>query len=206
MSIKAYDDLNPIHIDVLKEIGNIGSGNAATALSGMLGRMVDMVVPSVQIMDYSEAIEFSGGPESIVAGILVRLEGDIEGMIMFLLEKPFAETVISSFMGEVSEDFVALNEYQRSVLTEMGNIMAGAFLSAISQLTNLFINISVPSLTIDMLGAIMSVPAIEFAQVGDKVLLINESFIIDSNQIKSNMILIPEISSLDILLKRLGVN
>lgn len=206
MSIKAYDDLNPIHIDVLKEIGNIGSGNAATALSGMLGRMVDMVVPSVQIMDYSEAIEFSGGPESIVAGILVRLEGDIEGMIMFLLEKPFAETVISSFMGEVSEDFVALNEYQRSVLTEMGNIMAGAFLSAISQLTNLFINISVPSLTIDMLGAIMSVPAIEFAQVGDKVLLINESFIIDSNQIKSNMILIPEISSLDILLKKLGVN
>ena len=206
MSIKAYDDLNPIHIDVLKEIGNIGSGNAATALSGMLGRMVDMVVPSVQIMDYSEAIEFSGGPESIVAGILVRLEGDIEGMIMFLLEKPFAETVISSFMGEVSEDFVALNEYQRSVLTEMGNIMAGAFLSAISQLTNLFINISVPSLTIDMLGAIMSVPAIEFAQVGDKVLLINESFIIDSNKIKSNMILIPEISSLDILLKRLGVN
>ncbi|NLJ16571.1 MAG: hypothetical protein GX346_05525 [Clostridiales bacterium] len=141
-----------------------------------------------------------------MAGILVRLEGDIEGMIMFLLEKPFAETIISSFMGTVSDDFVALNEYERSALTEMGNIMAGAYLSAISQLTDLFINISVPSLTIDMLGAIMSVPAIEFAQVGDKVLLINESFIIDNKHIKSNMILIPEVSSLDILLKKLGVN
>jgi len=86
------------------------------------------------------------------------------------------------------------------------HIMAGAYLSAISQLTDLFINISVPSLTIDMLGAIMSVPAIEFAQVGDKVLLINESFIIDNKHIKSNMILIPEVSSLDILLKKLGVN
>jgi len=206
MSIQAYDDLNSMQIDVLKEIGNIGSGNAATALSGMLGRTIDMVVPNVQVIDYSDAIEFAGGPESIVAGILVRLEGDIEGMIMFLLEKPFAETIISSFMGTVSDDFVALNEYERSALTEMGNIMAGAYLSAISQLTDLFINISVPSLTIDMLGAIMSVPAIEFAQVGDKVLLINESFIIDNKHIKSNMILIPEVSSLDILLKKLGVN
>ncbi len=206
MSIKNYDELNPMQMDVLRELGNIGSGNAATALSAMLGRMVDMKVPTVRVLDYAEAIEFAGGPETIITGMLIRMDGDIEGMILFLLEKPFASLVINTlFDAGDNIDFLNLGETEKSLLNEIGNIMSGSYLSAISQLTGLFINMSVPSLTVDMLGAIMSVPAIEFAEVSDKVLFIDEQFIIDDKHIKSNMILIPEISSLSVLLQRLGV-
>lgn len=206
MSIKNYDELNPMQMDVLRELGNIGSGNAATALSAMLGRMVDMKVPTVRVLDYAEAIEFAGGPETIITGMLIRMDGDIEGMILFLLEKPFASLVINTlFDAGDNIDFLNLGETEKSLLNEIGNIMSGSYLSAISQLAGLFINMSVPSLTVDMLGAIMSVPAIEFAEVSDKVLFIDEQFIIDDKHIKSNMILIPEISSLSVLLQRLGV-
>lgn len=205
MALTKYEELNPMHMDVLKEIGNIGSGNAATALSSMLSREVDMHVPVVQVLDYSDAIEFLGGPENVVVGMLVRITGDIEGMIMFILQSSFAETVINAFFGIENPQVTEMDETQRSAITEIGNIMAGSYVGAISSLSGMFINISVPSLTVDMVGAILSVPAIEFAAVSDKVLFIDESFVIGNQSIRSNMILIPEIDSLAVMLKRLGV-
>ena len=205
MAIKKYDELNSMQLDVLKELGNIGSGNAATALSSMLGREVDMHVPVVKVLDYTDAIEFLGGPENVVVGMLVRISGDIEGMIMFILQKSFAEIILNGFFGTDDASILAMDENHRSAITEIGNIMSGSYVGAISALSGMFINISVPSLTVDMVGAILSVPAIEFAAVSDKVLFIDESFVIGQQSIQSNMILIPEIDSLSVLLGRLGV-
>ena len=206
MSIHQYDDLNSMHFDVLRELGNIGSGNAATALSSMMGRAIDITVPTVKVLDYSEAIEFLGGPEHIVVGMLVRMEGDIEGMILFVLEKEFAGIVLKSFFGKDLADITEMDEFDISALNEIGNIMSGSYVNALSSISGMTINISVPSLTVDMLGAIMSVPAIEFAAVSDKVLFIDETFIIGEDTIQSNMILIPEMDSLAVLLQRLGVD
>ena len=200
-----YEELSPIAIDCLKEIGNIGSGSAASALSQMLGKNVVMRVPNVAVLDYEHVIDEMGGPEKIITGILVQLEGDIKGMIMFLLEDSFAKVVLSTFMQIDDPQMVSLDETQLSVISEMGNIMAGSYLSALSQMTMLTIDMSVPSMTVDMLGAIMSVPIIEFANVGDKVLFIDDGFVIDGVDIKSNIILIPEMESLEILMKKLGV-
>lgn len=205
MAITKYEELNPMQMDVLKELGNIGSGNAATALSSMLGKDVDMHVPTVKVLDYADAIEFLGGPENIVVGMLVRISGDIEGMIMFVLQKSFAEIILNTFFGSDDASITNLDENHCSAITEIGNIMSGSYVNAISSLSGMFINISVPSLTVDMVGAILSVPAIEFAAVSDKVLFIDEGFILDNQAIQSNMILIPEISSLSVLLQRLGV-
>ncbi len=206
MSIKNYDELNPMHIDVLKELGNIGSGNAATAISAMLGKEVEMTVPAVSVLDYTKAIDFLGGPENIVVGMLVRITGDIEGMIMFILQKPFANAVLKTFFGQEDIDMMALGENEASAIREIGNIMAASYVNALSQISGRMINISVPSLTVDMLGAIMSVPAIEFGAVSDQVLFIDGTFILDNQSIKSNMILIPEINSLTSLLSSLGVD
>ena len=206
MSIKNYDELNPMHIDVLKELGNIGSGNAATAISAMLGKEVEMTVPAVSVLDYTKAIDFLGGPENIVVGMLVRITGDIEGMIMFILQKPFASAVLKTFFGHEEIDMMALGENEASAIREIGNIMAASYVNALSQISGRMINISVPSLTVDMLGAIMSVPAIEFGAVSDQVLFIDGTFILDNQSIKSNMILIPEINSLTSLLSSLGVD
>ncbi len=203
---KNYDELSAVELDCLKEIGNIGSGSAASSLAQMLGKNIIMRVPDVRVMDYEHVIDEMGGPEKIITGLLVRLDGDIKGMIMFLLEESVAKLVLSSFLGtEQSAPLVALDEIGISAIKEMGNIMAGSYLQAIAGLTGMFIDMTVPSMTIDMLGAIMSVPIIEFAEVGDRVLFIDEGFVVDGVDIKSNIILIPEMSSLNTLMKKLGV-
>lgn len=204
--IKNYEDLTALQLDVLKEIGNIGSGNAATALSQLLGKMVDMRVPEITLADFQQAIEIMGDPDKLIVGILVRLTDDLEGMLMFLLEEPFARTIVNTLMGEAPFSLFELKESDISVLSEIGNIMGGSYVSAIAGISGMTIDMSVPALTVDMLGAIMSVPAVEFSQVGDKVLLISEQFLIDSVEINSNMLLIPTVDSLQNLLAKLGVD
>ncbi len=203
--LKNYDDLSPVAIDCLREIGNIGSGSAASALSQMLGKPIEMKVPSVCVLEYQQIIDTMGGPEKVITGILVRLQGDIKGMMMFLLEDSFAQVVLSTFMSAENVQVTSLGEMELSVITEMGNIMAGSYLQALSTLTGLTIDMDIPSMTVDMLGAIMSVPITEFAQVGDKVLFIDDGFAIDGVDIKSNIILIPEMESLETLMRKLGV-
>ncbi len=203
--LKNYDELSPVAIDCLREIGNIGSGSAASALSQMLGKPIEMRVPDVCVLEYQQIIDTMGGPEKIITGILVRLQGDIKGMMMFLLEDSFAQVVLSTFMSQEKIELTKLDDMQLSVITEMGNIMAGSYLRALATLTGLTIDMEIPSMTVDMLGAIMSVPITEFAQVGDKVLFINDGFSVDGVDIKSNIILIPEMDSLETLMKKLGV-
>ncbi len=203
--IRTYDDLTPTAIDCLKEVGNIGSGSAASALSEMLGKSVSMRVPDVRVMNYSNVIDEMGGPEKVITGILVHLDGDIQGMIMFLLEDNFAKIVLSTFLGKQNVRVVDLDQDDFSTIKEMGNIMAGSYLRAIGQLTGLTIDMSVPAMTVDMMGAIMSVPIVMYSEIGDKVLFINDGFVIDGVDIKSNIILIPDMKSLYILMKKLGV-
>ncbi len=204
--LKNYEDLSPVAIDCLKEIGNIGSGSAASALSQMLGKNIEMHVPDVRVLDYQSVIDEMGGPEKVITGILVTLcNGDINGMIMFLLEDTFAKVVLNTFLGKENVNVIDLDENDFSAIKEMGNIMAGSYLGALSTLTGLTIDMSVPSMTVDMMGAIMNAPMIEFSEVGDKVLFINDGFIIDEVDINSHIILIPTVESLDILMKKLGV-
>ena len=157
------------------------------------------------MLEYQQIIDTMGGPEKVITGILVRLQGDIKGMMMFLLEDSFAQVVLSTFMSQDKIELTKLDDMQLSVITEMGNIMAGSYLRALATLTGLTIDMEIPSMTVDMLGAIMSVPITEFAQVGDKVLFINDGFSVDGVDIKSNIILIPEMESLETLMKKLGV-
>ena len=198
--INSYDDLSPVQLDVLKEIGNIGSGNAATALSQLLGRSIDMQVPQVRLMDVADAIESLGSPDK-----LVRLKGDADGMIMFLLEEAFAKTIVTGIMGERSFSLYELNADDISVLSEIGNIMGGSYVNAIANLSGMTIDMSVPALTTDMLGAIMTVPATELSEAYERVLMISEQFLIDSVEIQSDMLLIPTVESLRTLLGKLGV-
>ena len=203
--LKNYEELSPAALDCLKEIGNIGSSYAAGSLSQMLGKPVSMRVPDVRVVDYQSVIDDMGGSEKVITGILVLLSGDIEGMFMFLLEDDFARITLNKFLGKSNVSVAQLDETDRSVIREMGSIMSGSYLGALSQLTGMTINMSVPSMTVDMMGAIMNAPMVEFAEVGDKVLFINDGFIIDNVDIKSNIILIPTVESLDILMKKLGV-
>ncbi len=211
MSLNNMEQLNSMHFDVLREIGNIGQGNAASSLSQMIGKSIDISVPTVKLLEFNETVEYLGGPENIVLGMLVTLSGDINGMMLYVLQKSFAGSMINSVFGKEVAELTALDEMDISFITEMGNILAGSYVNAISSLTGLTIDISVPTISVDMAGAILAVPAVEFAQIGNRVLFIDDSFIFGDNtvdqnrEIKSNMILVPELSSLETLFSRLGI-
>jgi len=200
-----YNELNEMHLDVLKEIGNIGAGNAATALSQMLSKRVDMNVPEVSILKYDDAIESIGGAENVVTGILVSFDGDIDGVILFLLKKEFVHLVLNSLMGTELCNFEEISEMELSALSEIGNIMVSSYVNSIASLTNMKIDITVPSLNIDMAGALLDAVTAEFAEVADKVVFIKEKYFCDEETIYSNMLLLPSMSSLTILLKGFGI-
>ncbi len=203
--VQGIDDLNNLQIDVLKEIGNIGAGNAATALAKMLNRKVDMEVPRVKIMEFWDVSETLGSAESIVAGILLKVAGDLTGNIMFILQLKDAALLVDMLMGRQSGELHEFSELEVSALKEIGNILAGSYLSALSALTNLKIKPSVPELAIDMAGAILSVPAIEFGKVGDTVLYIETEFSDGDEKVVGDFFLVPDVETYDILLKALGV-
>lgn len=198
------EELNDLHLDALKEIGNIGSGNAATALATMMNKKIDMKVPSIKILDFSDVSSVLGGEEIVVAGIYFRIEGDIEGSIMFLLDLDSAKTLTNVLISR-DNTTKELNEMDHSALQEIGNILSGAYISALSSLTNLNIKISIPSLAVDMAGAIISVPAIQFGYVGDKIILIETILQDGTDKIKGNFFLIPDNNSFETLLNSLGV-
>jgi chemotaxis protein CheC len=204
MSTKV-ENFNDLVLDVLKEVGNIGAGNAATALAKMINMKVDMKVPQVNVLEFAEVPEILGGPEKEVAGIFFKLEGEIEGSIMFVLDTDSAGRLIELLMPGITND--GFNEFCFSALQEIGNILAGSYIASLSSLSNLDIKISVPSLAFDMAGAILSVPAIHFGLIGDKILIIENEFIElkDNDSVNGYFILIPEVDSYDTLLKSLGV-
>lgn len=205
MTIESYEQLGAMEIDVLTEVGNIGSGNAVTAFSAMIGRAVDIQVPAVKLLDFQTAIDFSGGAEKLVAGILVQISGDIEGMMLFLLEQDMVDLIVSTFFGQDTVSLLGLTPDMVSALNETGNIMSGSYVNAIAELAQMKINVGVPMMCVDMVGAIMSVPVSIIGEMSDKLLFIDSHLIIDKTEIKSKMMLLPTVNSLDTLLKKLGV-
>lgn len=163
--------LHSIHLDILKEIGNIGAGHAAAALSALLNRAVDMKVPNVRVSSFDDMVELAGGSEREVVSISLRVEGDITGSMFFVLSLQQAETFTEKLLGQgkLSSDSESL---RRSALQELGNILSGTYLSALADFTRLQVQPSVPELVIDMFGAIISYGLIEASRYGDKAIMI----------------------------------
>lgn len=197
------EEMSEEYFDVLKELGNIGAGNATTALSQMMQCKVDMSVPQVRLMEFKELGKIMGGEEIIMAGIYLGIEGDIAGSIMFLLEKQAARHLVDKLMG-MSMEGEEFSEMEFSALKEVGNIITAAYLNSLSSLTGLRIQPSVPDLTVDMAGAILSVPAIEFGTLGDKMLLIQTQFF-DEMVLDGYFILVPNLDSYGKILSALGL-
>ena len=192
------------YYDVLKELGNIGAGNAMTALSQMLQCKIDMRVPQVKLLDFQEVGLLMGGEEQIMVGVMLMVEGDISGSMMFLLEKECAKDLIRKVMMGFDSPGEEFSEMELSAMQEVGNIITGAYLNALSSMTNLTIVPTPPQLTVDMAGAILSVPAIEFGTLGDKILLIQSQFF-DEVELDGYFILIPELQSYVRILGSLGL-
>lgn len=208
MSKIDLNQLNDIQYDVLREIGNIGAGNATTALSQMLNQKMDMSVPKVALVPFNEISDVMGSEDQTVVGIMLGFGGDVEGMMMFLFDTKSAHHLVNTLMMRDKEDGVEegaeFSDMDMSALNEIGNIVSGSYLTAISKLTNLKMISTVPEMTIDMIGALLSVPASEFGKYGDKLLLIQSQFG-ELDFVNGYFLMIPELNSYDKLLESLGV-
>ncbi len=195
--------VSEVYFDVLKEIGNIGAGNATTALAQLLQCKVDMKVPQVKLLQFKELGSLMGGEDQVMIGIYLAVEGDITGSIMFIMTNDTGKHLTEKLMG-MKSDSDQFNEMELSALREVGNIITGSYLNSLSMMTNLKIYPSVPELCIDMAGAILSVPAIEFGTIGDDILLIQTQFL-DEIELNGYFILIPDLESYEKILSSLGI-
>ncbi len=206
----SYTDLTSIHVDVLREIGNIGAGHAATSMSQLLNKKIDMVLPSVNIVTFDEMIEIIGSPEEVVAAVLFRIYGDAPSTVIFILTVQEAENIVRSMIND--NDFTltadSSNQIAMSALEEVGNIVTGSYIAALSDFTGLHLQPSVPHLGIDMAASILTYGLIELSQVSDHAIVIDS--IVDSNEkentMKGNLFLLPNPDSLNVIFKALGIS
>jgi chemotaxis protein CheC len=197
--------LSAIQIDALREVGNIGAGNAAIALSQMVDKKVDLSVPKASLQPLVCIPELVGGPETPVAGVYLNIAGDCSGSILLLLEKESAESLAALMVPHDLAAGAEMGVVKRSALQETGSILSGAYLSALGQLTGLFFKPSVPGFAMDMAGAIMDYVLVDLGSAEEHVLVVETDFTVSGVKILGHLILFPDLGTLATILQRLGV-
>ena len=198
-------DLSAMQLDALREIGNVGAGNSATALSQIINRKIEMNVPEVAIVPLNEVPDLVGGAEAMVAGVFLRVYGKAPGSVLFFLPKDSAFYLVDTLMGREHGSTNNLYFMDESALMEIGNILAGAYLNALAHFTKLTLLPSIPALAIDMAGAILSVVLVQLGQMGDHALVIETEFLSEDDGIRGHFFLVPDPGSLETILSAVGV-
>ena len=202
MAIEKYSDMNLQELDIMKEIGSIGTSHAATSLSKMLQKEVRITIPRVSVLNYQTALDQTGDPEEIV----VKMDGDVDGLMLFLFNLRFANRILEKFMGKTFEGLEFMDELGASALTEVGNIIICSYINAFSQLAGMNIQLSVPSFTINMLGGILTVPMTECGNDTDQLMYFDADFLIEGEKMNDWLLMLADIASLNRILSKLGVS
>lgn len=201
----SLDHVNEMYMDVLKEIGNIGAGNATTAIAGMIDTPINMLVPQVRLMEANELCSAICPEEETIVGIFLEVQMDISGSMMFLMRMDAAHYLVNKLMMRPADYREPFDEMDMSAIKEIGNIIAGSYLNALSSMTHMTISPSIPYVAVDMAAAILSVPAIQFGQYGDNALFIETEFG-DDVMIGGYFILMPDEESYAKILQALGIS
>lgn len=193
-----------MYFDVLKEIGNIGTGNATTSISTMLDMKVNMQVPDAELIAVQDLNTVIGSEEEEVVGIYIRVHNGIEGSMMFLLKRAAAYFLLNRLFDRKQSYDKPFDGMDISAMEEVGNIIIGSYLTAIAKMTNLTIEPSVPYISVDMAGAILSFAAIQLGQYGDNALMIETSFE-NQDMLQGYLIFLPELDSDVRIFQALGI-
>ncbi|MBQ7576973.1 MAG: chemotaxis protein CheC [Synergistaceae bacterium] len=204
---------NALQLDAIREVGNIGTGNAATALSGLLSRMINMNVPQTELVSIYELAEHYGDPMQIVGAVFVRSLGGFQCSLIFIQNEEDANLMVELLLKQQFGSQIPINEIPQdmidSALSEVGNIVLSSFLNAINLLIGTQHQISVPGVAHDMLSSILDVVASIYGQMGETALLVNTELSVegleDGRTISGHIILIPDPDALDLLLRKLKV-
>ncbi len=200
-----YERLGEYKMDVLKEVGNIGAGNAATALSHLLNRPIDMAVPKVRLVPFECIADEVGGAEQVVIAIYFRVEGEASSHLFFMFELEPAKKLLSNLEFFPAGEEQAFSEMEISALSEIGNILAGSYLSSLADFTRLSMSPTVPQLAIDMAGAVLNYGILQYGEMGDSALLIDTKFLEGCDEVQGTFFLIPDPDSFSKIFAALGV-
>ena len=205
MGFNNLNELDEMHLDVLREIGNIGSGNAATSLSSMLNTTVEIEVPTISLISYDKVSQYLGGKDRKVIGLALGLEADIDGVMLHVVQPQFASRIVNAFYPKDIQTLEDVSEMDLSAVKETSNITTAAYVNSLATMTNTFINITPPIEYLDTVENVLKHASNRFDAIGHQVIYIDENLYIDDTEIKSSMILILQLDSLKKLFKSLGI-
>ncbi len=193
-------------LDLLKEIGNIGTGNAATALSTLTGKKIEITVPNAEIVPIEKIVFIFPQPEDIVIGIRMVVRGDAELDVLLILDRQAGKRILTDLLGSPCEDVTQLDEMSASALKEIGNIMCGSYITALAEFTQLYLDPLPPELSIDMLVAIVSEAILASANYEDEAIFVETELSVDEvKSATSQMFLIPGKGALDKIFSKVGL-
>lgn len=198
-----YKELTEIQLDALQEIGNIGAGNAATALSQMIRKRIDITVPHVDVLPLEDVISKIGAPEDKVTAVVLRIFGDAPGNVVLLTTEESSSRIIKLLTGQQADG--ELNEFQLSAMQEIGNILAGAYINSVVQVTGLSMITSVPAVSYDMLYSLITTVFVESGQYEEYMISIESKFLESNREIKGFFFYIPVPGSLERIIQALGL-
>lgn len=204
--MRNYQEITPLEMDMLKEAGNIASGNAMTSLSTLIGATLDMSVAQVKIEQIQNLPTVLGGADAVVSGMLIHIFGDLKAMLLLSFETESTLTIVNRMTWQNLTTLKELGEMEYSALCEIGNILAGTYLNALNKFTGLMLDISPPQMAIDMAGAILSYPAIEFTLEDNSMLFIKTDFQDMNGLVNGTYILILDNISYNKILDSMGAN
>ncbi len=199
------NDYSPLQLDVIREVTNIGCGNAATALSKVLNKRVDMEVPSVQLLQLADVPDTLGGAEQPMVAIMFQITGDIPCSILFMLDQSSVNRMLSILFGVNKAMGEQLTPIEQSALMEVGNILSSAYLGSLSEFTRLAFQLSVPAFAMDMAGAIIDIALLQMGGFSDTVLIIENTFRDGEDLVKANFLMLPDPALMDRIFTALGV-
>jgi chemotaxis protein CheC len=191
-----YTDLQ---LDALRELANIGSGTASTALSGMLARSVDISVPNAQALPFAEAVEAAGPAEEEITGIVLGIVGEMDGTVL-LLVPPADADALCRMLGVEPGSELAL-----SALGEIGNVVGTSYINALAAMTGMALEPTPPASATDMLGAIVESVLAGHAHAGDIALVLDSDLTVEGEDCSIAFLLVPDQGGVDELLSRLGL-
>jgi chemotaxis protein CheC len=188
-----------IQLDALRELANIGSGKASGALSSMLGRSVDITVPSASVLPMAEAVGTIGDPEAEYTGIVIPIVGEMPASVLLLFTPKDAE-LMCGLLGVESE-----TEIGTSALMEIGNIVGTSYINALAEMTGMELEPAPPGAATDMLGAIVESVLAERAGAGDSALLLDSDLVVEREDCSVSFLLVPDAGGVELMLGRLGL-
>jgi len=199
------DKLSEMQIDALRETGSIGAGHAATALSQLVGHSVSIDVPTLEVVGIGEVPELFGGPEALVAGVHVRLLGDLGGSMLFMAERASALALVDMMRARPVGTSRSYGADEEALLTHVASILMSAYLAAIGRLADISLLPARPAAALDMAGALMEAVTSAAALHADLALLLRTRFYDADTSVGAYLFFLPEPESLELLLGRLGV-